>query len=53
MPTIESAAAAIRRGEITPVDLLEECLARIDRLEERVRAWVLVDRDGPGPTRFA
>jgi Asp-tRNA(Asn)/Glu-tRNA(Gln) amidotransferase A subunit family amidase len=45
MHTIESAAAAIRRGDLTPVDLLEQCLARIDRLEERVRAWVLVDRD--------
>lgn len=45
MTTIESAAAAMRRGELNPVDLLEECLARIDRLEERVRAWVFVDRD--------
>ena len=40
-----SAAAAIRRGELTPVDLLDQCLARIDRLEDRVRAWVLVDRE--------
>src|SRR4051812_43102665 len=45
MHSITSAAAAIRRGELTPVDLLDQCLARIDRLEDRVRAWVLVDRD--------
>ncbi|HKB05459.1 MAG TPA: amidase, partial [Gemmataceae bacterium] len=45
MTTIESAAAAIRRGDLTPVDLLDQCFARIDRLEERVRAWVLVDRE--------
>src|SRR5262249_4548502 len=29
-----------------PVELLDRCLARIDQLEERIRAWVLVDRDG-------
>jgi Asp-tRNA(Asn)/Glu-tRNA(Gln) amidotransferase A subunit family amidase len=45
MHTITSAAQAIRRGEITPVDLLEQCLARIDQLEERIRAWVLVDKE--------
>jgi Asp-tRNA(Asn)/Glu-tRNA(Gln) amidotransferase A subunit family amidase len=45
MHTIASAAAAFRRGEITPVDLLDKCLARIDELEPRIRAWVLVDRE--------
>jgi aspartyl-tRNA(Asn)/glutamyl-tRNA(Gln) amidotransferase subunit A len=44
--TITAAAELIRRGELTPVELLEQCLARIDRYEERVRAWVCVDRDG-------
>jgi len=43
--TISSAAAAIRSGALTPVDVLERCLARIDQLEEKVRAWVFVDRD--------
>jgi Asp-tRNA(Asn)/Glu-tRNA(Gln) amidotransferase A subunit family amidase len=43
--TIVSAAAAIRSGEATPVDLLEQCLFRVDHLEERVRAWVFVDRE--------
>jgi len=43
--TIASAAAAMRSGELTPVDLLEQCFARVDQLEERVRAWVFVDRE--------
>src|ERR1051325_2683068 len=44
--TITDAAGFIRRGELTPVELLEQCLARIDRYEDRVRAWVYLDRDG-------
>jgi aspartyl-tRNA(Asn)/glutamyl-tRNA(Gln) amidotransferase subunit A len=47
--TIHAAAAAIRKGKLTPVDLLQGCLDRIDRLDDRVRAWVLVDR----PRAFA
>src|SRR5262249_24804579 len=43
--TIASAAAAMRRGELSPVRLLDQCLSRIDQLEERVRAWVFVDRE--------
>jgi Asp-tRNA(Asn)/Glu-tRNA(Gln) amidotransferase A subunit family amidase len=46
MTTIHAAAADIRAGRLSPVDLLESCLERIDRLEERIRAWVLVDREG-------
>jgi aspartyl-tRNA(Asn)/glutamyl-tRNA(Gln) amidotransferase subunit A len=44
--TIVDAAAAIRRGELMPVELLERCLARIDLLEEKVRAWAYLDREG-------
>jgi Asp-tRNA(Asn)/Glu-tRNA(Gln) amidotransferase A subunit family amidase len=44
--TITEAAEFIRKGELTPSDLLEQCLARIDRYEERVRAWVYLDREG-------
>jgi aspartyl-tRNA(Asn)/glutamyl-tRNA(Gln) amidotransferase subunit A len=44
--TIHEAAATIGDGRLSPPDLLEQCLERIDRHEERVRAWVLVDRDG-------
>jgi aspartyl-tRNA(Asn)/glutamyl-tRNA(Gln) amidotransferase subunit A len=36
----------LRRGEVSPMALLESCLERIDRHEGRVRAWVLVDREG-------
>jgi aspartyl-tRNA(Asn)/glutamyl-tRNA(Gln) amidotransferase subunit A len=43
--TIHTAAAAIRAGRVTPLELLEDCLQQIARHEERVRAWVLVDRD--------
>ncbi|HEX5272993.1 MAG TPA: amidase, partial [Gemmataceae bacterium] len=46
MTTIHAAAADIRAGRLSPVDLLETCLERIDRLEDRIRAWVLIDRDG-------
>jgi aspartyl-tRNA(Asn)/glutamyl-tRNA(Gln) amidotransferase subunit A len=46
MTTIHAAAADIRAGRLSPVDLLERCLERIDRLEDRLRAWVLIDRDG-------
>jgi aspartyl-tRNA(Asn)/glutamyl-tRNA(Gln) amidotransferase subunit A len=44
--TITEAAEFIRAGQISPVELLEQCLARIDRYEGRVRAWVHVDREG-------
>src|SRR5262245_2118078 len=44
--TITAAADLIRRGELTPVELLDQCLARIDRYEAKVRAWVYIDRDG-------
>jgi aspartyl-tRNA(Asn)/glutamyl-tRNA(Gln) amidotransferase subunit A len=43
--TIHSAADDLRAGRLSPLDLLGACLERIDRAEERVRAWVLVDRD--------
>jgi aspartyl-tRNA(Asn)/glutamyl-tRNA(Gln) amidotransferase subunit A len=46
MQTIHEAAEAIRQRKATPVDLVEACLANIDRWEEKVRAWVFVDRDG-------
>ena len=44
--TIQAAAEEIRTGRLSPVDLLEECLAQCDRLEETLRAWVMIDRDG-------
>lgn len=44
--TIHAAAERLRQGQLSPVDVLEQCLHRIDRLESQVRAWVLIDRDG-------
>ena len=44
--TITEAAELIHTGQFTPVDLLDQCLANIDRYEPKVRAWVVVDRDG-------
>jgi aspartyl-tRNA(Asn)/glutamyl-tRNA(Gln) amidotransferase subunit A len=46
LPTIHAAAEDIRRGRLSPVDLTKSCLERIERCEERVRAWVLVDAEG-------
>jgi Asp-tRNA(Asn)/Glu-tRNA(Gln) amidotransferase A subunit family amidase len=45
IPTLHAAAEAVRTNRLTPLDLLETCLERLDRYEPRVRAWVLVDRD--------
>ena len=45
MHSIAAAATAFRRGEFTPVQFLDDCLKRIDDLDDRVRAWVFVDGD--------
>ncbi len=42
--TLLDAAARIRAGQLFPTELLEECLAQIDRLESHVHAWVVIDR---------
>jgi aspartyl-tRNA(Asn)/glutamyl-tRNA(Gln) amidotransferase subunit A len=44
--TIGGQARAIRAGGRSCVDVLEECLRRIDDREAEVRAWVVVDREG-------
>lgn len=46
LPTIAKAAEQIRAGEISPLDLVEFCLSRIEQYEDRIHAWVLVDADG-------
>jgi aspartyl-tRNA(Asn)/glutamyl-tRNA(Gln) amidotransferase subunit A len=43
---IVDAARAIRRKELSPVDLVEALLARITEVDARVQAWALVDREG-------
>ncbi len=44
--SVVDAAAAIRQGRLSAVDLVEACLGRIDVCEEQVQAWVAVDRSG-------
>ena len=44
--TATESAARIRAGDLSPVDLVEACLARIEAIEPRVKAWVSVDADG-------
>ena len=49
MPQHESLVATsqrLRAGWTTCVEVLEGCLARIDEHEDRIRAWVSVDREG-------
>jgi Asp-tRNA(Asn)/Glu-tRNA(Gln) amidotransferase A subunit family amidase len=43
--SIVEAAAAIRTGQITPRELVDQCLAVIERCEDRLHAWVVVDSD--------
>jgi aspartyl-tRNA(Asn)/glutamyl-tRNA(Gln) amidotransferase subunit A len=45
MQTIHEAAAALRAGQTTPLELVDMCLANIERWENKVRAWVFIDRD--------
>ncbi len=46
LDSLSSAAAAIRARQIAPAELVSTCLAQIDRFEDRVHAWVLVDHEG-------
>jgi Asp-tRNA(Asn)/Glu-tRNA(Gln) amidotransferase A subunit family amidase len=43
--TIAAAAPLIRTGELTPSELLEQCLRRIDVYEPAVKAWAYLDRE--------
>lgn len=40
------AAGDVQSGRLSPLDLLDRCLAQIDAHEQGVHAWVLVDREG-------
>lgn len=44
--SISQAARQIRLGRLSPLDLVDRCLKRMEALEPRVHAWVLVDADG-------
>jgi len=44
--TVSEAASEIAAGNLSAEDLVESCLERIDTLEDKIQAWVLVDREG-------
>ena len=43
--SVSEAAAQIREGGLSPVDLVESLLARIDALDGDLKAWVTIDRE--------
>src|SRR2546428_1633219 len=47
---VREAAAAIRAGALSPVELVDACLARIRGLADRLTAWSVVDADGARAT---
>ena len=46
MPSVVDAAAAVRDGRLGSLDLVEECLARIDARNDELNAFVYVDAEG-------
>lgn len=44
LPDIATAVESIRRGRVTPRQLVEHCLGQIDRWEDCIRAWAHLDR---------
>jgi len=48
--SIAEASQAIRLGEITPSELLESHLMRIEEYDDDIRAWVTVDKKGARET---
>ena len=44
--TIKEAAVALTEGELTSVKLVNSYLERIEAMEESIKAWALVDREG-------
>jgi aspartyl-tRNA(Asn)/glutamyl-tRNA(Gln) amidotransferase subunit A len=44
--SVEAVAGAIRRGELSPVEATEHCLARIRRWDARLHAFITLDADG-------
>jgi Asp-tRNA(Asn)/Glu-tRNA(Gln) amidotransferase A subunit family amidase len=43
--SLTEAAADIREGRVTSVELVADCLQRIDEVEPGVQAWAFLDRD--------
>ena len=44
--SIGETAAKVKTGELTSVELVSSCIERINALEDNIRAWALVDREG-------
>lgn len=44
--SIAESASAIAAGKLTPSQLVNSCLERIDAFEDKIKAWALVDREG-------
>jgi len=44
--TVTESASAIASGKLTPSQLVESCLERIDAFDGKIKAWALVDREG-------
>ncbi len=44
--TIGALAAAVAARRVSPVEVTQECLARIGRLDPTVRAFITLDADG-------
>ena len=42
---LAEAAAHIREGRIRSVELVQDCLARIDQVDAEVQAWAFLDRE--------
>ena len=43
--TLSQAAADVREGRISSVELVTDCLKRIDEVDAEVQAWAFLDRD--------
>jgi Asp-tRNA(Asn)/Glu-tRNA(Gln) amidotransferase A subunit family amidase len=46
MSTAREIAAAVRARTLSPVEAVEQALARIDAVEPEIHAWVEIDREG-------
>ncbi|MBN2577955.1 MAG: amidase [Pirellulales bacterium] len=44
--TITDAATQLKKGRISPHDLVEQCLAQIEKFDSQIHAWVSVDAAG-------
>src|SRR5262245_16031563 len=44
--TLATAAEAVRAGKVSPVELTQACLARIERVDARLRSFITLDAEG-------